>query len=256
MKKIFFAVLILGIILISACVKETLNDGRTQIQQTNEMAPLPHFDIEATVISLSGQNVALIKIDKINKEVIDTPNVGEPQSDEVFDLPDRNRDNSRDVSEYPEQIAEDPHSGVEAPDINYIHIKKGKDLPSHYGGPYAVKEGPSLVENPNYIPEIGDTILVVFYYGTSPAIIRTVPLADVGDSNIDQGASSNDVGSTAPDEIPKKQEGDYLVTTIESSAVDEIQEEILPGLEEGSRFKAELKDYSDIFEIVTYELIS
>lgn len=106
------------------------------------------------------------------------------------------------------------------------------------------------------VPKERDEITVPFYYSTGPAIIRTVPLADVGDSNIDQDASSSDVGAVSPGEISKKQEGDYLVTTIESSAVDEIQEEILSGLEEGSKFKTTI--YSSCvpdIQIYKYEII-
>jgi len=105
-------------------------------------------------------------------------------------------------------------------------------------------------------PKGGDEITVPFYYGIGPAIIRTVPLSDIGNSNSDQDASSSDVVVSHTIGKVQKQEEDYLVTIIESSLVNETQEEILPGLEEGSKFKAQLyfTCVTDI-NIYKYELI-
>ena len=128
------------------------------------MAMLPHFNIDATIISFSESNwrgfdTALIKIDKISDEVPDVPNSGEPFSIENFDMP------FTEMPDNPNEIPDIPPVTGEGPDIPYIIVRKGIDLPPE-------NQAPFVTENVDYIPKVGDTIVVLFLESGGPNLVE------------------------------------------------------------------------------------
>lgn len=96
-----------------------------------------------------------------------------------------------------------------------------------------------LIEDVLYpAPAVGSELTLPFAYGTGHAIVRTVPLPDTKDSNEVRSVTNHDVEDLSPigwDSKVQFQEGDYLVTLIESPNVDEVHEEVLPGINEGDQ---------------------